>query len=47
MLWQNNIVRAGKMTTQRAPVRLAVENVRRKIGLPPNKKLDADLEVAA
>lgn len=46
-LWRNNIVRAGKMTTQRAPVRLAVENVRRKIGLPPNGKLDADLEVAA
>ncbi len=46
-LWQNNIVRAGKMTTQRAPVRLAAENVRRAIGLPPNPKLDQDLAVAA
>jgi hypothetical protein len=46
-LWRNNIVRAGKMTTQRAPVRLAVENVRREIGLPPNAKLDMDLAAAA
>jgi DNA sulfur modification protein DndB len=46
-LWRNNIVRAGKMTTQRAPVRLAVENVRREIGLPPNTKLDTDLAAAA
>lgn len=46
-LWRNNIVRAGKMTTQRAPVRLAVENVRRAIGLPPNSKLDLDLAEAA
>lgn len=41
-LWQNNIVRAGKMTTQRAPVRIAVEKVRRSMGLPPNPKLDAE-----
>ncbi len=46
-LWRNNIVRAGKMTTQRAPVRLAVENVRRSIGLTPNSKLDVDLAQAA
>jgi DGQHR domain-containing protein len=46
-LWRNNIVRSGKMTTQRAPVRLAVENVRRAIGLPPNSKLDQDLAQAA
>lgn len=46
-LWRNNIVRSGKMTTQRAPVRLAVENVRRAIGLPANSKLDADLAQAA
>lgn len=46
-LWRNNIVRAGKMTTQRAPVRLAAENVRRAIGLPANSKLDADLAAAA
>jgi DNA sulfur modification protein DndB len=42
-LWRNNIVRAGKMTTQRAPVRIAVEKVRRAIGLAPNSKLDAEL----
>jgi hypothetical protein len=35
------------MTTQRAPVRFAVENVRREIGLPPNAKLDMDLAAAA
>lgn len=46
-LWRNNIVRSGKMTTQRAPVRLAVENVRRAIGLPHNSKLDVDLAAAA
>jgi len=45
--WRNNIVRAGKMTTQRAPVRLAAENVRREIGLPSNTSLDADLAAAA
>jgi DNA sulfur modification protein DndB len=43
ILWQNNIVRAGKMTTQRAPVRIAVEKVRRSMGLPPNPKLDAEI----
>lgn len=42
-LWQGNIVRAGKMTTQRAPVRVAAEKVRRAIGLPANSKLDAEL----
>jgi DNA sulfur modification protein DndB len=42
-LWQNNIVRAGKMTTQRAPVRVAVEKLRRSMGLPPNQKLDAEV----
>jgi hypothetical protein len=42
-LWRNNIVRAGKMTTQRAPVRIAVEKVRRAIGLAPNSRLDAEL----
>lgn len=42
-LWRNNIVRAGKMTTQRAPVRVAVEKVRRAIGLTPNSKLEAEL----
>lgn len=42
-LWQNNIVRAGKMTTQRAPVRVAAEKVRRSMGLPPNPKLDAEV----
>lgn len=42
-LWQGNIVRAGKMTTQRAPVRVAVEKVRRAIGLTPNARLDAEL----
>lgn len=42
-LWQGNIVRAGKMTTQRAPVRVAVERVRRAIGLQANSKLDAEL----
>jgi DGQHR domain-containing protein len=33
-LWQGNIVRDGKITTQRAPVRTAVEHVRETIGLP-------------
>lgn len=33
-LWQGNIVRDGKITTQRAPVRTAVDNVREAIGLP-------------
>jgi DNA sulfur modification protein DndB len=42
-LWQNNIVRSGKMTTQRAPVRIAVEKVRRSMGLAPNPKLDAEV----
>lgn len=42
-LWQGNIVRAGKMTTQRAPVRVAVEKLRREIGLAPNPKLDREL----
>jgi len=42
-LWKGNIVRAGKMTTQRAPVRVAAEHVRRSIGLSPNAKLDAEL----
>ena len=42
-IWQNNIVRSGRMATQRAPVRYAVENVRRAIGLPPNKSLDEEL----
>ena len=42
-LWQNNFVRAGKMTTQRAPVRVAVEKLRRSIGLPAVAKLDAEL----
>ncbi len=32
-LWNGNIVRDGKITTQRAPVRTAVDNVRRAIGL--------------
>jgi DNA sulfur modification protein DndB len=32
-LWQNNIVRDGKITTQRAPVRSAVDNVRIAVGL--------------
>jgi DGQHR domain-containing protein len=43
-LWQGNIVRAGKLSTQRAPVRVAVEKVRRAIGLAPNHKLDLELE---
>lgn len=43
LLWDGNIVRAGKLTTQRAPVRTAVEKVRRAIGLPPNGKLDVEL----
>ncbi len=34
-LWNGNIVREGKITTQRAPVRTAVENVRDILGLPP------------
>jgi DNA sulfur modification protein DndB len=42
-LWQNNIVRSGKMTTQRAPVRIAVEKVRRSMSLPPNAKLDREV----
>jgi DNA sulfur modification protein DndB len=42
-LWQGNIVRAGKMTTQRAPVRVAVEKLRREIGLAPNTRLDEEL----
>jgi DNA sulfur modification protein DndB len=42
-LWQGNIVRAGKMTTQRAPVRVAVEKLRREIGLVPNPKMDIEL----
>lgn len=45
-IWQGNIVRAGKMTTQRAPVRIAAEKVRRGIGLPANPKLDADINLA-
>jgi DNA sulfur modification protein DndB len=36
-LWQNNIIRDGKITTQRAPVRAAVQNVRREIGLILNE----------
>jgi DGQHR domain-containing protein len=31
--WQGNIVRDGKITTQRAPVRTAVDNVRAQLGL--------------
>jgi DGQHR domain-containing protein len=38
--WQNNIVNDGKMSTTRAPVRIAVENVRQAIGLPPKYKAD-------
>lgn len=43
--WQNNIVHAGKMSTTRAPVRTAVENVRMAIGLPERKKADAELAI--
>lgn len=32
-MWQGNIVRDGKITTQRAPVRTAVENVREALGM--------------
>jgi DNA sulfur modification protein DndB len=42
-IWQGSIVRSSKMATQRAPVRVAVEKVRRAIGLPPNLKLDAEI----
>ena len=42
-MWQGNIIRAGKITTQRAPVRMASEMVRRYIGLPQNHKLDEEL----
>jgi DNA sulfur modification protein DndB len=46
-LWQGNIVRVGKMTTQRAPVRVAVEKLRREIGLTPNAKLNEELQETA
>lgn len=42
-LWQGNIVRLGRLTTQRGPVRIAVEKVRRAIDLQPNHKLDEEL----
>jgi hypothetical protein len=41
--WQGNIIRAGKIATQRAPVRVAVEKVRRLIGLLPKHSLDAEI----
>lgn len=44
-IWNGTIVRAGKMTTQRAPVKFAAEKVRLKLGLPPNPKVNLeDLE---
>lgn len=46
-LWRGNVVRVGRITTQRAPVRIAVEKVRREIGLPANARLDEDLAAAA
>jgi DNA sulfur modification protein DndB len=42
-LWQGNIVRAGKMATQRAPVRVAAENVRRALGLKADHRLDNEI----
>jgi DGQHR domain-containing protein len=41
--WQNNIVHDGKMSTTRAPVRTAVENVRNHLGLPQKVKSEPDL----
>jgi DNA sulfur modification protein DndB len=41
--WQNNIVHEGKMSTTRAPVRTAVANVRRAIGLPDVTKEELEL----
>ncbi len=43
--WTNNIVHEGKMSTTRAPVRTAVENVRRSIGLTPKVKVQDELTV--
>ncbi len=46
LLWRGNIVRGPRLSTQRAPVKFAVEHVRRAIGLPPNHKLDDELAAA-
>jgi DGQHR domain-containing protein len=41
-IWQGNIVRDGKMTTQRAPVKIAAEKVRREIGLEPDLRINVE-----
>jgi DGQHR domain-containing protein len=43
-IWQGNIVRDGKMTTQRAWVRVAAEKVRRAVGLEPDLRVNIDLQ---
>ena len=40
--WRGNIVNDGKMSTTRAPVRTAAENVRRAIGLPAKTKAEVE-----
>jgi DGQHR domain-containing protein len=41
-VWQGNIVRDGKMTTQRAWVKVAAEKVRRGVGLDPDPRVNVD-----
>jgi hypothetical protein len=41
-IWQGNIVRDGKMTTQRAWVKVATEKVRRAVGLEPDSRVNIE-----
>jgi hypothetical protein len=43
-VWQGNIVRDNKMTTQRAWVKVAAEKVRRAVGLEPDARVNVDFE---
>ena len=46
VVWQGNIVRDNKMTTQRAWVKVAAEKVRRAVGLEADLRVNVDLESA-
>jgi len=46
-IWRGNIVRDGKMTTQRAWVKVAAEKVRRAVGLEPNQLVNVDLNAGS
>jgi DGQHR domain-containing protein len=43
-IWQGNIVRDNKMTTQRAWVKVAAEKVRRAVGLEADLRVNVDLD---